>query len=100
MKPGTSPSLDQLPGGDIVRAGIADLLGDRDTPAAALVRMASPRLAAVGLEVPRVESDRPAGHTLYGLLVAEDPSTAHSRYNALVARMVSFTRAAEHASAG
>lgn len=94
----TPLSLDQLPGEEIVRAGISDLLEHRDTPSAALVRMARPRLNAVGLEVPHVEGDEPAGHALYGLLAVEDPGTAHSRYNALVARMVSFARAAEHAS--
>lgn len=94
------PSIDQLPGEDIVRAGISDLLDSRDTPAAALVRMARPRLEAVGLDVPVVEGDGSAGHTLYGLLMTEDPRTAYSRYNALVSRMVSFARAAEHAPTG
>jgi hypothetical protein len=33
-------------------------------------------------------------------LLAKDDGGAHSRYNALVGRMVSFARAAEHASSG
>ena len=91
---------DQLPGEDIVRAGLRDLHQRRDTPEAALVLMARPRLEAVGIDVPPHASDEPPGHRLYGLLLEDDPGTAHSRYNALVARMVSFARAAEHASAG
>ncbi|MFN2467321.1 MAG: hypothetical protein ABR521_04210 [Gaiellaceae bacterium] len=35
---------------------------------------------------------------LYQLLAAEDSDSAHSRYNALVRRLVSFERAAECAS--
>jgi hypothetical protein len=36
-------------------------------------------------------------HRLYALLAATDPDSAHSRYNALVGRIVTFARAAEHA---
>ena len=36
-----------------------------------------------------------AEHRLYALLAAEDSDLAHSRYNALVRRLVSFERAAE-----
>lgn len=62
--------------------------------------MAAPRLRDIGFEVPVVQADEPAGHRLYDLLAAEHSTGAHSRYNALVARMVSFARAAEHASKG
>jgi hypothetical protein len=89
--------LDQLPGSDLVRTGIEDLRDGRETAAAALVSMARPRLRSVGIDVPRARVDKPAGHALYELLASEERSTAHSRYNALVARMVSFARAAEHA---
>lgn len=61
--------------------------------------MAAPRLRALGMDVPNSdESD--AGHRLYGLLSDEDRASAHSRYNALVGRLVSFARAAEHATSG
>ena len=92
--------LEQLPGSDLVRRGIVDLREGRETVAAALVCMARPRLRSVGIEVPQTQVDKPAGHALYELLAAEERSTAHSRYNALVARMVSFARAAEHAPSG
>jgi hypothetical protein len=77
--------------------GIEDLEQGRDTIAAALTRMAAPRLRTFGLEIPHTAAGRPAGHQLYELLAADDVATAHSRYNALVARMVSFARAAERA---
>ncbi len=94
------PPIQDLPGADLVQGGIDDLQHGRNTPSAALVRMARPRLRAVGLDVPDTQDDTPAGHALYELLASEDRSTAHSRYNALVARMVSFARAAEHAPPG
>jgi hypothetical protein len=90
--------LDDLPGADLVRQGIDDLEHGDDTVAAALTRMAAPRLRSIGLDIPSpTEDDPPAGHRLYELLAAGDAATAHSRYNALVARMVSFARAAERA---
>ena len=94
------PTVDGLPGADLVRQGIEDLEQGRDTIAAALTRMAAPRLRTIGLEVPPTQSGRPAGHQLYELLAADDVATAHSRYNALVGRMVSFARAAERAQSG
>ncbi len=100
MAPAPQPSTEGLPGAELVRAGISDLRAGRETPEAALVRMARPRLRAVGFEIPDSRDDEPAGHALYGILAAEDPATAHSRYNALVNRMVSFARAAEHAPTG
>jgi hypothetical protein len=94
------PNVDGLPGADLVRQGIEDLEQGRDTIAAALTRMAAPRLRTIGLDVPPTQSGRPAGHQLYQLLAADDVATAHSRYDALVARMVSFARAAERAQSG
>ena len=61
-----------------------------------LVAMAAPRLRALGIDVPQTDVERPS-HRLYDLLAAEQPNSAHGRYNALVARIVSFARAAEHA---
>lgn len=85
-----------LPGAELVEKGVEDLRAARDTKEAALVSMAAPRLRAVGIEVPASE-EHGAGHRLYHLLRAEDRPSAHSRYNALTRRVVSFARAAEHA---
>jgi hypothetical protein len=85
-----------LPGHELVSEGLADLAAGRETEAGLLVAMAAPRLRALGLEVPSVEGEMPS-HRLYELLCEADENP-HSRYNALVARMVSFARAAERAS--
>jgi hypothetical protein len=58
--------------------------------------MAAPRLRMLGFDVPAGEGGR-SSHRLYELL--DRDAGAHSRYNALVARIVSFARAAEHAAA-
>jgi hypothetical protein len=91
-------SLTRLPGYELVSIGLADLLAGRESEASLLVRMAATRLRSVGVDVPPGEG-HDSSHRLYELLTDGDEG-AHSRYNALVGRMVSFTRAAEHASAG
>jgi hypothetical protein len=84
-----------LPGHELVSAGLVDLAAGRESEAALVVAMAAPRLRALGLDVPPSGIEQP-GHRLYELLSERDGS-AHGRYNALVGRMVSFARAAEHA---
>jgi hypothetical protein len=86
-----------LPGHELVSSGLADLAAERETEAALVVAMAAPRLRALGYDVPRL-AGAPPSHRLYALLAAADRPGAHSRYNALVGRMVSFARAAEHAA--
>jgi hypothetical protein len=52
----------------------------------------------LGFDVPEGGGQRPS-RRLYELLSHNDVG-AHSRYNALVGRIVSFARAAEHATRG
>jgi len=87
-----------LPGHELVSEGLADLAGGRESPSSLLVAMAAPRLRALGFDVPEGGGEHPS-HRLYEVL-SETDQGAHSRYNALVARIVSFARAAEHASTG
>jgi hypothetical protein len=87
-----------LPGADLFDAAVEDLRAGVESPAALLVSLARSRLVDAGLMVPPVAVDRPA-HRLYDLLAADDPDNAHGRYNALLRRIVSFARAAEHATA-
>jgi hypothetical protein len=87
-----------LPGHELVSEGIEDLACGRESEAALLMAMAAPRLRALGFDVPAGGGEQPS-HRLYELLADTDDGP-HSRYNALVARVVSFARAAEHASAG
>lgn len=82
-----------LPGGDLVSEGLDDLAAGVESVPALLVSIGSPRLRPLGFgiadPIPNPE------HRLYELLRAEDPDDAHSRYNALIRRLVSFERAAE-----
>ena len=87
-------SFESLPGNEYILAGIEDLNRNIESVAALLVSIGAPRLRRIGLPVPiRVLPD--PEHRLYERLLCEDPDGAHSRYNALIRRLVSFERAAE-----
>jgi hypothetical protein len=88
-----------LPGPELASAGLEDLAVGRESEASLVVAMTARRLRAVGVQVPEVDGEL-ASHRLYEVLCERDLGGAHSRYNALVGRMVSFARAAEHACAG
>jgi hypothetical protein len=88
--------VSELPGADLVDAGLADLERGIESVESLLVSIGAPRLSRLGFTVDR-PFDSPEKR-LYALLAAEDPGAAHSRYNALVRRLVSFERAAECAS--
>lgn len=90
----------RLPGAEIVLAGIADLEAGRTSVNASAVQCAAPRLRRIGLEAPSAEGDVPAAHELYGQLRDEHGDAAHSRYNAILARVASFAGAAELARRG
>jgi hypothetical protein len=80
-----------LPGADLVTAGLADLGRGAATIPALLVSIGAPRLSALGVPVP---APLPyAERELYRALQREDADAAHSRYNALIRRLVSFERA-------
>lgn len=83
-----------LPGGDLVAQGLDDLSDGRETVPALLVLVGAPRLRTIGIAVPTTAITLPE-HRLYQLLAASDQDSAHSRYNALIRRLVSFERAAE-----
>jgi hypothetical protein len=85
----------RLPGGELVEKGLSDLAEGLETVEALLVSIGAPRLRRLGFEVPSPHRD--AEERLFLLLAGDDPDGAHSRYNALVRRLVSFERAAESA---
>ncbi len=82
-----------LPGGDLIAAGLDDLRRGQATIASLLVSIGAPRLRRLGHAVPTVFPD--PEQRLYAALAREHPAAAHSRYNALIRRLVSFERAAE-----
>jgi hypothetical protein len=85
-----------LPGEELVRTGLADLERGVVSVEALLVSIGAPRLARLGFQIESPVRD--AELRLYELLSREDSNSAHSRYNALIRRLVSFERAAECAS--
>lgn len=80
----------------MIRAGIRDLDCGIESVEALLVSIGAPRLRQLGLRLPETLPEPEL--RLYELIARDDPHGAHSRYNALVRRLVSFERAAECAS--
>jgi hypothetical protein len=85
-----------LPGAELVEKGLEDLERGVESAESLLVSIGAPRLERLGYRVAAPFPD--AEHRLYALLAAVDDDAAHSRYNALIRRLVSFERAAECAS--
>jgi hypothetical protein len=93
----SSPSSEEhprsrFPGDELVEAGLADLARGRRTVESLLLVAAGPRLARVGVVLPKHEFDT-SGRELYALLEAELGRRAHSRYNALQRRIISYCSA-------
>ena len=84
--------MNSLPGHDLIATGIQDLRYQRETIPALLVAIGAPKLRSLGLDVPEPLPSNPE-HRLYDLLSADEPDSAHSRYNALIRKLVSFERA-------
>lgn len=82
-----------LPGADLIERGQRELAAGRETLASLLVSIGAPRLRRLGLTLART-FDAPE-HRLYLLLARSEGDAAHSRYNALIRRLVSYERAAE-----
>jgi hypothetical protein len=88
-------TFEGLPGWELVEPGLADLARGVESIPALLVAIGAPRLRRLGLVVPG-PTIAGAEHRLYAALSAEEPDSAHSRYNALIRRLVSFESAADH----
>lgn len=85
-----------LPGADLVAAGIAALRRRDFTVEALLVAVGAPRLRRAGLEIPDAAAELETPElALYAALRARGRGDAHSQYNALIRRLVSFERALE-----
>ena len=82
---------DDIPGQELVRAGIADLTRGELTVEALLVAVGAPRLKALGLAIPNlaIAPNHPE-LALYQTIGRSHPEDAHSRYNALIRRLVSY----------
>lgn len=82
----------RLPGEELVSTGMSDLDRGVESVESLLVSIGAPRLRRLGLNIrdPFPSPER----RLYDLLSELHGDAAHSRYNALVRRLVSFERAA------
>ena len=90
------PSGDGIPGEELVTAGLEALGRGERSIEALLVAVGAPRLRALGIAVP--DAGRLPRHpelALYYAVGREHPGDAHSRYNALIRRLVSFERELE-----
>ncbi len=87
------PGLRELPGQDLVEAGLRDLAAGVESIPALLVASFSQRLRELGHRVPAHAITDPEVR-LYRLIERER-ADAHAHYNALKARLVSFPQAAE-----
>ncbi len=85
-----------LPGEDLLKQGLADLGQGDLSESALLVLIASPRLKALGIAIPDVSCPRPYEHRLYEKIEQRLGPGAHSYYNSLLRRIVSYAHALEH----
>jgi hypothetical protein len=92
----TFGDLERLPGVDLIQRGATDLNAGNESAEALLVSIGAPRLRSVGIELSAPIAS--PEHKLYLLLAREKGNAAHSAYNALIRRLVSFERAASCAS--
>jgi hypothetical protein len=84
-------SAELLPGEDLVREGLADLQHGTESVEALLVSIGAPRLSRLGFSIPKPLAEPEL--RLYEVLRQQHGDAAHSRYNALIRRLVSFERA-------
>ncbi len=86
----------ELPGADLIYPGIAELVRGEGSAEALLVAIGSPRLRRLGFRLPEnAELPEHPELLLYRLLCEQYGKAAHSQYNALIRRLVSFERAVE-----
>jgi hypothetical protein len=86
---------DALPGSDLISQGLRDLASGTESIESLLVLVGAPRLRRLGFDVPDDDNPDFPEDRLYAKLAEEDSDSAHSRYNALIRKLVSFERASE-----
>jgi hypothetical protein len=90
MKPMLS-DLTRFPGGNLVSKGMSDLNSNVLSEEALLVLVARSRLTHLGFQIPVPANAKiPYEHALYEAIELRVSGGAHSAYNALIRRIVSF----------
>ena len=90
------PKENDLPGQELVEAGLAALGRGEWTAEALLIAIGAPRLRSIGLHLP--DLTHAPSHpelALYHTLGRLHPDDTHTRYNALIRRLVSYEHAME-----
>ena len=88
-----------LPGGQLIRQGLADFQAGRHTAPACLVNMARTRLRRAGLLPDSTANPIPEPERQLYALLRQVGGDAYSRYNALVRELVSFENALDRSAA-
>jgi hypothetical protein len=86
----------KMPGAKLVQQALADFAAGRRSAETLLLERFATRLAHVGVELPAERTPNPE-HRLYELLSETESDAAHSAYNALTRRLISYMRVCEHA---
>jgi hypothetical protein len=84
-----------LPGEELVEEGHADLAQGKVSDCSLLVLIAAPRLRRLGIAIPDRSFPGPFEHQLYDRLHERLGAGAHSHYNGLIRRIVSYAHALE-----
>ena len=84
-----------LPGEELVETGLADLAQGRVSDCSLLILIAAPRLRRLGIQIPDQPASQPFEHQLYARLDERLGTAAHSYYNSLIRRIVSYARSLE-----
>lgn len=82
-----------LPGEEIVLKGLADLRAGVESVESLLVQIGRPRLESLGVPLPVNAMNPDADRSLYNRLSKTHGEGAHSQFNSVVRRLVSFERA-------
>jgi hypothetical protein len=90
---------DLLPGHELVEEGLRDLAANRVTDCSLLLQIAAPKLAGLGVPIQVLQPATPYEHQLYERLEERLGSGAHSYYNSLIRRIVSYAHALERQTA-
>lgn len=90
----TGLNLRDLPGGNLVEKGLADLGTSTRSEEAILLLVARPRLEWLGFAIPQPWSKQGLWeHELFELVEQRQPEGAHAAYNALIQLIHSFANA-------
>lgn len=92
-----NPAINEasLPGEDLVRQGLDDLARKQMTDCSLLVLIAAPALKRLGVPIGEQPFPKPYEHQLFARLEQRLGAAAHSHYNSLIRRIVSYTHARE-----